>query len=187
MRFGIYRAEQNRAKARKQVLLKDLESSVARIEKRKERLLEHIEELRKEQLQDTQAELDTHHEALAEKSREIQRVKELIADLDRMMTQYSDSMRAAEERKLSVEDEMKRNESTRTQLETSIRQIEQQQRDRGSAFGPRTNDILQLIEKNKAQFKRVPIGPLGTLPVVHLPCPSVCRLCEVVLYFPHSP
>ena len=46
-------------------------------------------------------------------------------------------------------------------MKLRVRDLERQKQDRLLVFGKNIPQLLNLIEKNKHRFRRVPIGPIG--------------------------
>jgi chromosome segregation ATPase len=129
--------------------------------RRRQRLVDHIQSARNRVAQDTQAELDQHQQDIANKVHAMDRIREELRNIEAKIAGYNDEFRRLEAEIATVDDDLGKNRRSENQTKDSIMQIERQIKDKKFAFGPRTEDILKIIEANKTRFRSVPIGPLG--------------------------
>ncbi|GAV68085.1 SMC_N domain-containing protein [Cephalotus follicularis] len=148
---------------------RELEEERGRITNHIKKMVNHVE-LLEQQLQDiyeqhvkdTQAEESEIEEKLKELQYEVDAANSTLSRLREEESALSESISRGMNEIGKITDKIEDCEKNHREISAHIRQLQQQQTNKVTAFGgDRVINLLRAIERHHQRFKRPPIGPIG--------------------------
>ncbi|KAJ3693422.1 hypothetical protein LUZ60_008902 [Juncus effusus] len=121
-----------------------------------------IHDIQEQHMRDTQAEESVIKENIQKQQDEIEEARSNVTRLQEEEHALSESLSAIMSTIDEMSREMEQNERRHRELCSQVRELQQRQTNKITAFGgERVLNLLRSIERHHAKFQRPPIGPIG--------------------------
>eukprot|EP00026_Physarum_polycephalum_P000990 Phypoly_transcript_00991.p1 GENE.Phypoly_transcript_00991~~Phypoly_transcript_00991.p1 ORF type:complete len:1091 (-),score=239.01 Phypoly_transcript_00991:83-3355(-) len=154
--------ELKKEQGKRNAAVNDLNKRIAQSKKRKETLLKFIQNERDKVATDSQMVKVKREKEVREKATEIQSCKAQLDQIQRDRDQANQKLEEFIAELQDMESKITDLNNVRGKILHSINQCEEQKKDRQRVYGQNVPALLAAIQKNKQNFKKMPLGPIGT-------------------------